>query len=103
MRATRTANLAKRRGRRDFLKGSASAGALAAFGIARKAFAAEPVNIGALYPTTGSFAQIGQGCVNAARLAVQMINDAGGIKSLGGAKLNSDCLRCAERHNGHPH
>jgi branched-chain amino acid transport system substrate-binding protein len=58
------------------------------FGIARKAFAAEPVNIGALYPTTGSFAQIGQGCVNAARLAVRMINDAGGINSLGGAKLN---------------
>src|ERR1700680_2457275 len=33
-------------------------------------------------------AQIGQGCVNAAKLAVQMVNDAGGIKSLGGAKLN---------------
>jgi len=87
MRATRTASVAKR-GRRDFLKGSASATAFAAFGVARKAFAAEPVNIGALYPTTGSFAQIGQGCVNAARLAVQMINDAGGIKSLGGARLN---------------
>jgi branched-chain amino acid transport system substrate-binding protein len=88
MRATRTASVAMRRGRRDFLKGSASAAAFAAFGVARKAFAAEPVNIGALYPTTGSFAQIGQGCVNAARLAVQMVNDAGGIKSLGGAKLN---------------
>ncbi len=50
--------------------------------------AAEPVNIGGLYPVTGSFAQIGQGCVNAAKLAVQMVNDAGGIKSLGGAKLN---------------
>ena len=46
------------------------------------------MNIGALYPVTGSFAQIGQGCVNAAKLAVQMVNDAGGIKSLGGAKLN---------------
>jgi branched-chain amino acid transport system substrate-binding protein len=88
MGATRTASLGKRRGRRDFLKGSARAAALAVFGIPRKAFAAEPVNIGALYPTTGSFAQIGQGCVNAARLAVRMINDAGGINSLGGAKLN---------------
>ena len=87
MEATRTASFAERYDRRDFLKKSASA-AVAAFGIARKAFAAEPVNIGALYPTTGSFAQIGQGCVNAAKLAVQMINDAGGIKSLGGAKLN---------------
>src|SRR5271156_2996158 len=86
MATTRSAT--RRRGRRDFLKASAGAAALATFGIARKAFAAEPVNIGGLYPVTGSFAQIGQGCVNAAKLAVQMINDAGGIKSLGGAKLN---------------
>ena len=50
--------------------------------------AAEPVNIGALYPTTGSMAQIGVGCVAAAKLAVEMVNEAGGIKSLGGAKLN---------------
>ena len=81
-----------RRGRRDFLKKSAggalAAGALAAFGIPGKSAAAETVNIGGLYPVTGSFAQIGQGCVNAAKLAVEMVNDAGGIKSLGGAKLN---------------
>jgi branched-chain amino acid transport system substrate-binding protein len=75
-----------RRTRREFLASSAAA-TVAAFGT-RKAAAAEPVNIGALYPVTGSFAQIGQGCVNAAKLAVQMVNDAGGIKSLGGAKLN---------------
>lgn len=78
------------RSRRDFLAqsaGAVSAGAVAAFGI-RKSVAAETVNIGGLYPVTGSFAQIGQGCVNAAKLAVQMINDAGGIKSLDGAKLN---------------
>src|SRR5271156_880945 len=83
-----TRSATRRRGRRDFLKASAGAAALATFGIARKAFAAEPVNIGGLYPVTGSFAQIGQGCVNAAKLAVQMVNDAGGIKSLGGAPLN---------------
>jgi branched-chain amino acid transport system substrate-binding protein len=76
-----------RRTRREFLASSAAAGTLAAFGI-RKSAAAEPVNIGGLYPVTGSFAQIGQGCVNAAKLAAQMVNDAGGIKSLGGAKLN---------------
>jgi branched-chain amino acid transport system substrate-binding protein len=78
--------------RRDFLAktagGALAAGALAAVGIARESRAAESVNIGGLYPVTGSFAQIGQGCVNAAKLAVQMVNDAGGIKSLGGAKLN---------------
>jgi branched-chain amino acid transport system substrate-binding protein len=82
----------RRLGRRDLLAQSAgtvfAAGALAALGIPRAARAAEPVNIGALYPVTGSFAQIGQGCVNAAKLAVQMVNDAGGIKALGGAKLN---------------
>jgi branched-chain amino acid transport system substrate-binding protein len=88
MTASETRTSAKRRSRRDFLKKSAGAVAFASFGIARKAFAAEPVNIGALYPVTGSFAQIGQGCVNAAKLAVAMVNDAGGIKSLGGAKLN---------------
>jgi branched-chain amino acid transport system substrate-binding protein len=77
------------RGRRDFLVRATSAVlAAGALGIPRASRAAEPVNIGALYPTTGSFAQIGQGCVNAAKLAVQMVNDAGGIKSQGGAKLN---------------
>jgi len=88
MATTWNSTLAKRRNRRDFLKKSTGAIALAVFAIARKAFAAEPVNIGGLYPLTGSFAQIGQGCVNAAKLAVQMVNEAGGIKSLGGAPLN---------------
>ncbi|HEY4921855.1 MAG TPA: ABC transporter substrate-binding protein, partial [Xanthobacteraceae bacterium] len=74
--------------RRAFLSKTAPAAIAAAAILPRSAFAAEPVNIGALYPTTGSFAQIGQGCVNAAKLAAQMVNDAGGIKSLGGAKLN---------------
>ena len=76
--------------RRDILTRTA-AGALAAtaFGaVPLRGYAAEPINIGGLYPVTGSLAQIGQGCVNAAKLAVQMVNDAGGIKSLGGAKLN---------------
>ncbi len=80
----------KRQRRRDFLVktagGALATAALAAFPLRSRA--AEPVNIGALYPVTGSMAQIGQGCVNAAKLAVQMVNDAGGIKSLGGAKLN---------------
>ncbi len=50
--------------------------------------AVDPVNIGALYPVTGSMAQIGLQCVAAAKLAVEMINQEGGIKSLGGAKIN---------------
>lgn len=77
--------------RRDLLKSAGAAiaaGVIPSVGFVRRSSAAEAVNIGGLYPITGNFAQIGQGCVNAAKLAVQMVNDAGGIKSLGGAKLN---------------
>ena len=80
--------------RRGLLKtaarGAVAAGALSAFArITRIGQAAAPaVNIGGLYPVTGGLAQIGQGIVNAAKLAVRMVNDSGGIKSLGGAQLN---------------
>src|SRR6478736_1208708 len=76
--------------RRDFLtKAAGGALATAAFGaIPLRGWAADPINIGGLYPVTGSMAQIGQGCAAAAKLAVEMVNEAGGIKSLGGAKLN---------------
>src|SRR3954467_12181424 len=81
--------LSKRRSRRDFLVRTGGVLAAGAFGaIPLRGWAADPVNIGALYPSTGSMAQIGQGCVAAAKLAVEMVNEAGGIKSLGGAKLN---------------
>src|ERR1700688_1865011 len=79
----------KRQGRREFLLKTGGILAAGAFGaVPLRGWAADPVNIGALYPTTGSMAQIGVGCVAAAKLAVEMVNDAGGIKSLGGAKLN---------------
>ena len=79
----------KRPNRRKFLKAAGGALAAGAFGaVPIRGWAADPVNIGALYPTTGSMAQIGVGCVAAAKLAADMINEAGGIKSLGGAKLN---------------
>ena len=76
--------------RRDFLiKTTGGVLATAAFGaVPLRGWAADPVNIGGIYPVTGSFAQIGQACANAAKLAVEMVNNAGGIKSLGGAKLN---------------
>lgn len=67
----------------------AAAGAtVAGLSAPRIARAADTVNIGALYPVTGSLAQIGEGCVAASKLAVEMINEAGGIKALGGAKVN---------------
>src|ERR1700726_5032931 len=79
-----------RQSRRNFLiktaAGAMAAGPFGAYPL--RSWAADPVNIGGLYPVTGSMAQIGQGCVAAAKLAVEMVNDAGGIKSLGGAKLN---------------
>jgi branched-chain amino acid transport system substrate-binding protein len=78
-----------KRSRRSFLAKAGAGAAAAAFGPwPLRGFAADPVNIGALYPSTGSMAQIGQACVVAAKLAVEMVNAAGGIKSLGGAKLN---------------
>jgi branched-chain amino acid transport system substrate-binding protein len=89
MRNTRDPN-SRRNTRRAFLiksaGGALAAGAFGAYPM--RGYAADPVNIGGLYPVTGSLAQIGVGCVNAAKLAVEMVNDAGGIKSLGGAKLN---------------
>jgi branched-chain amino acid transport system substrate-binding protein len=80
---------ARQPSRRKFLLnagGAIAAGALGA--VPLRGWAADSVNIGGLYPTTGSMAQIGTGCVAAAKLAVDMVNEAGGIKSLGGAKLN---------------
>ena len=76
--------------RRTFLTAAAgtTVAASAGFGTPIGLAAPQPINIGGLYPVTGSFGQIGQGCVNAAKMAVEMINSAGGIKSLGGAKIN---------------
>jgi len=78
--------------RRDFLKGAAALGVGA--GLAglplrgARAAAAKDVNVGVLYPTSGSDARFGQMCLNAIKLAVDDINNAGGIKSMGGAKIN---------------
>lgn len=45
------------------------------------------VTIGVLYPTSGDQALLGQAALNAVKLAADDINAAGGIKSLGGAKI----------------
>src|SRR5205807_5289509 len=94
MAGSRRAASQRRYPRRGFLttasRGVIAAGTLFTSGaVTRPSTAAPPaVNIGGLYPVTGGLGQIGQGCVNAARLAVQMVNDGGGIKALGGARLN---------------
>jgi len=45
------------------------------------------IKIAALYPTTGDLAKLGQECVQGLQLAVKEVNAAGGIKSMGGAKI----------------
>jgi len=89
MRLKQSVASSARQRRREFLR--KVAGSALAVGVgpyALRGWAADPVNIGGLYPSTGSMAQIGQACVVAAKMAVEMVNNAGGIKSLGGAKLN---------------
>lgn len=45
------------------------------------------IKIGSLWPLTGPVAKIGQECVQVVEMAVDEINAQGGIKSMGGAKL----------------
>lgn len=78
--------------RRGFIKGAATVGAAAAVGaigfpnILRGAAPPEIV-IGHIHPLSGFLAFDGQEMRKAVMWGVQEINDAGGIKSLGGAKL----------------
>ncbi len=77
--------------RRDFIKAGAVAGAAAAVGslgfpaIVRAA--PKEIIIGHIHPLSGFLAFDGKELENGIKLAVQEINQAGGIKSLGGAQL----------------
>ncbi|SHG70754.1 amino acid/amide ABC transporter substrate-binding protein, HAAT family [Jatrophihabitans endophyticus] len=48
------------------------------------------IKIGTLHPLTGTFAGDGAQLENGVKLGIKAVNDAGGIKSLGGAKLALD-------------
>jgi branched-chain amino acid transport system substrate-binding protein len=48
-----------------------------------------PIKVGVLHPVTGALAYSGQQCRLGAMLAIEDINAAGGIKSLGGAKIEA--------------
>ncbi len=48
---------------------------------------ASEVKIGTLYPVSGDLAKLGDQCLSGVKLAVEEINAAGGIKSMGGAKI----------------
>jgi len=57
--------------------------------VIRHGFAQSPaVNIGVIQPLSGANAQFGINCRNGIELVADAINAAGGIKALGGAKVN---------------
>ena len=72
--------------RRSFLKQSAAAGSTMAFPLVGGA-QPRPVRVGVLHPVTGALAYSGQQCREGALLAIEDINRAGGIRSLGGARI----------------
>jgi len=78
--------------RRSLLK---SSGALGIAGIAGIGFPAilraqpAPIRIGIQHPVTGFLAYSGNQCRAGALMAIEAINAAGGIKSLGGARLEA--------------
>ena len=75
--------------RRTFLYQSAAAAALVSAPWVARAQGAKPVKVGILHPVTGALAYSGQQCRLGALLAIEDINKAGGIKSLGGAPLEA--------------
>ena len=73
--------------RRTLLAGTASL--LAAPMVARPGFAqGKTVNVGVIMPLSGANAQFGINSRNGIELVADEINAAGGIKALGGAKIN---------------
>jgi branched-chain amino acid transport system substrate-binding protein len=73
--------------RRTVLAGAAAIGALAAPGIAGAQ--APTVKVGVLHPVTGPLAFSGNQARQGALLAIEDVNAAGGIKSMGGARLEA--------------
>lgn len=74
--------------RRVFLSQSAAAASALAFPLVAGA-QPKPVKVGVLHPVTGAVAYSGQQCREGALMAIEDINKAGGIKSLGGARLEA--------------
>jgi len=77
--------------RRTFLKATGAVGlgvTACTFGVPALLRAApETIEIGSIQPVTGPLAVLGQGQRRANQMAVDYINSKGGIKSMGGAKL----------------
>jgi len=84
-----TTNNVSTSNRRRFIQQSAAAGAITlGFPVVGGAQPAA-IKIGVLHPVTGALAYSGQQCREGALMAIEDVNKAGGIKSLGGAKLDA--------------
>ncbi len=74
--------------RRHFMSQSAVAASALAFPLVGGA-QPKPIKVGVLHPVTGALAYSGQQCREGALMAIEDINKAGGIKSLGGAQIEA--------------
>lgn len=74
--------------RRHFISQSAAAASTLAFPLVAGA-QPKTIKVGVLHPVTGALAYSGQQCREGALMAIEDINRAGGIKSLGGAKIEA--------------
>ena len=74
--------------RRHFMSQTAAAASAMSFPLIAGA-QAKTVKVGVLHPVTGALAYSGQQCRMGAVMAIEDINKAGGIKSLGGAKIEA--------------
>ena len=77
----------RRTTRRAFLRGAAAAATAAAGGPGIVRAQPRTVKIGMPGPVSGPMADVGQDSRLGAQLAVEAVNAAGGIKSMGGARL----------------
>lgn len=75
--------------RRQFLAGAGTAALVTGFPAVLRAQEPEPIKIGLVHPVTGFVSFSGTQSRAGAELAIADINAAGGIKSLGGAKLQA--------------
>ena len=74
--------------RRQFIAQSAATASALAFPLVAGA-QPKPIKVGVLHPVTGALAYSGQQCREGVIMAIEDINKSGGIKSLGGAKIEA--------------
>jgi branched-chain amino acid transport system substrate-binding protein len=88
MSARKTGTIARALTRRQTMAGGTAALVAAPF-VIRSGFAQRAaVNIGVIQPLSGANAQFGINCRNGIELVADAVNAAGGIKALGGARIN---------------